>query len=86
MTEAVQNSTAAGQTGAEGKAAVGNGVSTDRVQLSKDYQDMAQAQASIAGSGGIRTDKVQEIKNQLASGTYKVQPDAVAGKMLDEVI
>ncbi len=39
------------KTGAEEKTAVGNGVSSDRVQLSKDYQDMAQAQKSISGSG-----------------------------------
>ncbi len=86
LTGAVQNTAAAGQSGAEEKTAVVNGVSTDRVQLSKDYQDMAQAQASISGSGGIRTDKVQEIKNQVESGSYEIKPGAIADKMLNEVI
>jgi flagellar biosynthesis anti-sigma factor FlgM len=87
LTEAVQSSAAAGQSGAEEKAAAGNGVSADRVQLSKDYQDMASAQASITtGSGGIRTEKVQEIKKQVESGSYEIKPGAIADKMLDEII
>jgi negative regulator of flagellin synthesis FlgM len=86
ITDAVQNSKAAGQSGAEDKAAVGNGVSTDRVQLSKDYQDLAQAQKSITGTGEIRTDKVQAIKNQLESGSYQIKPNEIAQNMVDEII
>ncbi len=86
ITDAVQNSKAAGQSGAEDKAAVGNGVSADRVQLSKDYQDLAQAQKSITGTGEIRTDKVQAIKNQLESGSYQIKPNEIAQNMVDEII
>jgi len=63
-----------------------NGVSSDRVQLSKDYQDLAQAQKSVAGTDEVRTAMVQQIKSQLESGSYQVSPGAIAGKMLDEVI
>ncbi len=86
QTNSVQSSTAAGKSGAQEKAAVGNGVSTDRVQLSKDYQDLAQAHKTITGTSEVRTDKVQQIKDQLASGNYQINPDKIAGKMLDEVI
>jgi negative regulator of flagellin synthesis FlgM len=86
LADAVHNSKAAGQSGAEEKAAVGNGVSADRVQLSKDYQDLAQAQKAITGSGEIRTDKVQEIKNKLDSGSYEIKPSEIAQKMVDEII
>ena len=86
-TNAVQNSTAtAGKSGEEETAGVGNAVSSDRVQLSKDYQDLAQAQKAVMGPGDIRTEKVQQIKNQLASGNYEIQPNEIAGKMLDEII
>ncbi len=34
----------------------------------------------------IRTEKVQQIKNQLESGNYQIKPDEIAGKMLDEII
>jgi len=87
LTDAVQSTTAtAGKPGTEEKAAVGNGASSDRVQLSKDYQDMAQAQKAITGSGEIRTEKVQQIVNQLKSGTYEIKPNEIAGKMLDEIV
>lgn len=87
LTNTVQNTTAtAGKPGTEEKTGVGNGASSDRVQLSKDYQDLAQAQKSIMATGEIRTDKVQQIKNQLASGNYQIKPDEIAGKMLDEII
>jgi flagellar biosynthesis anti-sigma factor FlgM len=85
LTDAVQNSKP-GQSGAEEKAAVGNGVPTDRVELSKDYQGLAQAHKAIAGCGEIRTDKVQEIKNQLASGSYEIKPSETAETMIDEII
>jgi flagellar biosynthesis anti-sigma factor FlgM len=87
LTNAVQSSTAAtGKPGTEEKTAVGNAASSDRVQLSQDYQDMAQAQKAIAGSSDIRTEKVQQIQNQLNSGTYQIKPDEIAGKMLDEIV
>lgn len=87
LTNAVQNSgAAAGKPGAQEKAAVGNGVSSDRVQLSKDYLDLANAQKSIMGTDEVRTDKVQQVKNLLESGKYRINPGEIAGKMLDEII
>ncbi|MGA2027179.1 MAG: flagellar biosynthesis anti-sigma factor FlgM [Syntrophobacteraceae bacterium] len=87
LTNAVNNSSAAaGKPGAQEKATVVNGVSSDRVQLSKNYQDLAQAQKSITGTGEVRTEMVQQIKSQLESGSYQINPGAIAGKMLDEII
>jgi flagellar biosynthesis anti-sigma factor FlgM len=86
MTNTVQNSTTSGKPGAQEKATVVNGVSSDRVQLSKDYQDLAQAQKSITGTPEVRTEMVQRIKNQLESGNYQIKPSEIAGKMLDEII
>ena len=86
LTDAVQNSnSAAGKPNAQKTSGV-SGVSSDRVQLSKDYQDLAQAQKTISGTGEIRTEKVQKIKDQLASGTYQVKPGAIADRMIDEII
>ncbi len=87
LTNAVTNSgVASGKPGVQEKTAAVNGVSSDRVQLSKDYQDLAQAQKSVAATGEVRTAMVQQIKSQLESGTYQVDPGAIAGKMLDEII
>ncbi len=87
LTDPAQNSSAAaGKTGAQEKAPAVNSVSSDRVELSKDYQDLAQAQKTIAGTDEVRTGRVQQIKNQLKSGTYEVKPVEIANKMLDEII
>jgi negative regulator of flagellin synthesis FlgM len=87
LTNAVQSTTVTtGKPGTEEKTAVGNASSSDRVQLSQDYQDMAQAQKAIAGSEDVRTEKVQQIVNQLNSGTYQINPNEIAGKMLDEIV
>lgn len=86
LTDAVQNSKPVAQSGTEDKTVAGNGLSSDRVQLSKGYQDLAQAQKAIAGSEEIRTSKVQEIKNQLESGNYQIKPGDIAQKMVDEII
>lgn len=86
-TGAVQN--AAEQTqkaGDDSKTAQANGVSSDRVQLSKDYQDLAQANKASMSREDIRTDKVDQIKSRVNNGSYTINPNAVAGKMLDEVI
>jgi negative regulator of flagellin synthesis FlgM len=86
LTNEVQNSNGgAAKSGAQEKAAENN-IASDRVQLSKDYQDLASTQKSIAGSNDIRAEKVQQIKSQLENGSYQVQPGEVAKKMLDEVI
>jgi negative regulator of flagellin synthesis FlgM len=87
LTNAVQSTTTTtGKSGTEEKTGVGSAASSDRVQLSQDYQDMAQAQKAIMGSDEIRTDKVQQIVNQLNSGTYQIKPDEIAGKMLNEIV
>lgn len=86
LTNAVQNTSAVAKSGAQEKAMVGNGVSSDQVQLSKDYQDLAQAQKAIAGVNQVRTDKVQQIKTQLESGNYQIKPGEIAGKMIDEIM
>ena len=87
LTNAVQSSsTATGKSGAQEKAAGGTGMASDRVQLSKDYQELVNTQKALVGTDEVRTEKVQQIKNQLESGNYQVKPGEIAGKMLDEII
>ncbi|MDR3569937.1 MAG: flagellar biosynthesis anti-sigma factor FlgM [Syntrophobacteraceae bacterium] len=75
------------KSGATEKAATGSGAnSSDRVQLSQNYQSLANVQKSLSGSDAIRTDKVQQIQSQLASGTYQVDSGAIAEKMMGEVM
>jgi negative regulator of flagellin synthesis FlgM len=86
-TNAVGSSGAAdGKSATSEKAAATSGAASDTVQLSKNYRDLASTQKSISGTDEIRTDKVQQVKNQLASGTYSINPGEIAGKMMNEVM
>lgn len=79
-------STTTAKANGEDKAASGtSGVSSDQVKLSKDYQELVAKRASMS-QDDIRTEKVAQISAQLQSGTYQIEPEKIAGKMLDEVI
>ena len=62
------------------------GVSSDRVALSKDYQELAQTRKVMMSRDEVRTDKIDQICSQLANGTYQINPEGIAQKMLDEMI
>lgn len=84
LTDAVQNPGRANlRPLAEEKATSGN--SADRVQLSRDYQDLA-ARKALMAQDDIRTEKVDQVRNDLASGNYVIQPAEIAEKMMGEVM
>ncbi|HHY92255.1 MAG TPA: flagellar biosynthesis anti-sigma factor FlgM, partial [Firmicutes bacterium] len=57
----------------------------DLVILSQQARDLSRAREIVAQSSGVRSDKVQAIAAQIAAGTYQVDPEAVAAKMLAAV-
>jgi flagellar biosynthesis anti-sigma factor FlgM len=87
-TDAVQNpNAAASRKGADTQESIKNGVApSDRVELSKDYQKLAQTQKTMMSGEEVRTDKVDRIRRQLADGRYKIAPEGIAEKMLDEIV
>jgi negative regulator of flagellin synthesis FlgM len=87
LTGAIQNPRETAQKASgDTKAAQANGASSDRVQLSKDYQDLAQAKKISMSRDEIRTDRVDQVRSALDSGNYAINPDGIAGKMLDEAM
>lgn len=87
MTGAVQNPKEQTQkVGEDNKTAQTSGVSSDRVELSKDYQDLAQAQKVSMSGSDIRTDKVDQIRDSVNTGNYTINPEGIAGSMLGEVM
>jgi len=71
----------------EGKA-TSQEVSTgaDRVQLSKGYQEMSQLKKVVMERGEIRTERVDQLRNQIENNLYEINPEKIAGKMLDELM
>lgn len=57
----------------------------DRVQLSDRYHEVNLAKQVTMESEDIRTAKVEELRKQINSGTYVVQPEKLAEKMLGEI-
>jgi flagellar biosynthesis anti-sigma factor FlgM len=71
---------------AEDKAGANGGISSDRVEFSRDYRHLTQARRALIGAGDIRSEKVKQVTNQLTGGLYQIHPTGIAGRMLEEVM
>jgi negative regulator of flagellin synthesis FlgM len=71
--------------GGEDKGTSAAGAASDRVELSKDYQDLIQAKKTMVANNEVRPEKVERIQKQLDNGTYQVNPESVAAKMMEEI-
>jgi negative regulator of flagellin synthesis FlgM len=56
----------------------------DTVQISDSARQIREAQSRIRDIPDVREDKVSELKKMIAEGTYKVEPDKIASKMIEE--
>ncbi len=54
--------------------------------MSSTAKDIAKINEIIKASPDIRTDKVERIKSEIASGTYFVEGKEIAEKILKEII
>jgi flagellar biosynthesis anti-sigma factor FlgM len=58
----------------------------DRVDLSPSSKMIKKIEATALSTPDTRSDKVAALKKKVESGTYRVNSDEVAGKMLKEFI
>ena len=56
------------------------------VNLSQASKDLRLANETIASAPDIREDKVDEIRDKIESGTYRIDNQAVADKMVGSFI
>lgn len=56
------------------------------VQLSSASKEVQRIRDVIASEPDVRADKVAELKERIQSGQYEIDHDAVAEKMVDELI
>jgi len=52
--------------------------------LSSKGKEFARARAVAGGAPDVREDKIAELKKRIAEGSYKVDANSVADKMVDE--
>ncbi|MFV0341929.1 MAG: flagellar biosynthesis anti-sigma factor FlgM [Anaerocolumna sp.] len=60
-----------------------NAITKDQVEISSVGKDYQIAKNAVAKTPDIRTDKVQDIKKRITSGTYNVNMEEVADQILN---
>lgn len=58
----------------------------DKLALSDESKIKQSTMQAIKGTDYVRTDKINELKEQISSGTYKVSDGEVAEKMISQAI
>jgi negative regulator of flagellin synthesis FlgM len=64
----------------------GRPAGADRVELSAKAKELQAAREAIAKMDDMDHEKVARIKAQLKAGTYKVDAEKIAGKMIEEAL
>ncbi|MCE5284090.1 MAG: flagellar biosynthesis anti-sigma factor FlgM [Deltaproteobacteria bacterium] len=62
----------------------GMSVTTEKVDLSTKAKDIQRIKQILDQTPDVREAKVQELKNQIDNGTYTVNLDKIADKMVEE--
>lgn len=78
---------AGANTGAEAKSPPAKAPNTggpDNVSLSQEAQTLARLEAKISANGDTDSDRVAAIKQAIAEGSFEVNAERIAGKMLDQ--
>jgi len=57
--------------------------STDRLAFSRRAEEIKAARAALAEAPEVRAERVAELKAQVEAGTYRVDPDRVAERILN---
>ena len=60
------------------------GLSEDKVALSPEAKQMQEAKRLLDSLPDIREDKVAEVKGQIEAGTYNIDGEKIAFKMIRE--
>ena len=77
------NTPVGGSAARGGRSSAGNaGSGSGSVQLSSRALDLQALEAGMAGTPVVDGARVAEIRDAIANGVFKVNPDAVADKLL----
>ncbi len=59
---------------------------SDRVTLSPRAREFNEARRTLAGIPDVRADKVDAVKNRIADGSYRIDSEKIAAKMIREAL
>ncbi len=57
----------------------------DQVTLSERAREIRRLQIEVSKLPEVRPDRVDRVKNAIQNGTYRIRPEVVAEKLLEEV-
>jgi negative regulator of flagellin synthesis FlgM len=57
---------------------------TEKISLSIEAKDIQRIKQILDQTPDIREEKVLELKNMIDRGTYRINPEKIAEKMMDE--
>ena len=57
----------------------------DTVSLSSGLKDLQLVKKAVDNTPDVRSEKVSELRDKINSGTYKIDPEKIAGKMMNSV-
>lgn len=69
---------------AEPRQQAGQAAPADRINISSRTREIADLTAAIEKLPDVREDKVRQIREAIAAGTYSIDPRAIAEKILNE--
>jgi len=61
-----------------------NVAKTDTVNISDTAKEIQEVRKQLDEIPDVRTEKVQQLKNEIENGTYKIKSEEIAEKMLRE--
>ena len=70
--------------GASGEKPEKTAVKSDTVLISDTAKRIHEARKQLDSIPDIREDKVAQLKNQIKNGTYEINAEKIAGKMIKE--
>ncbi len=65
---------------------IGGVIPQDKVLVSDQAKEIGRLQAEVSKLPDVRPDRVGDVKNAINNGTYNVNGEAVAGKVLKEAV
>jgi negative regulator of flagellin synthesis FlgM len=64
-------------------AAAKTGAGQDKIELSQAAKDLQKVLRHLGDGDDVRAKRVEDIRRSIEAGTYRVDPESLAGKLLD---
>ncbi|WP_045727463.1 flagellar biosynthesis anti-sigma factor FlgM [Xanthomonas sp. GPE 39] len=82
-TSSVRTKSASGASEEDQSRAVGATAATDSLRLTGEASGLQNIQRKLAAAPAVDTQRVEAVRSALQNGSYKINPEAIASRMID---